>query len=185
MALATSQLAARIRVPASFVLAAVYLVFSRPTPGSLAVGIAVALAGILLRAASAGHLAKNESLAVSGPYAHTRNPLYLGSALAGAGFAIAGGRWWFFLPLILFFAAVYWPVMRNEAAHLSRLFGEPYIAYTHAVPLFWPRWQAWCPPGTPPQSFQWKRYRNNREYEALLAFCVIGTALWGKMLWMR
>ena len=185
MSLTASQLAARIRVPASFVLAAVYLVFSRPTPSRLAVGVAVALAGILLRAASAGRLAKNQSLAVSGPYAHTRNPLYLGSALAGTGFAIAGGRWWFFLLLGLFFAAVYWPVMRNETAHLSRLFGEAFVAYTHAVPLFWPRFQAWRPLGTPPQPFQWERYWKNREYEALLAFAVIVAALWGKMLWMR
>ncbi len=180
-----SQLAARIRVPASFVLAAVYFAFSRPTPGWLAVGTVVALAGILLRAASAGHLAKNQSLAVSGPYAHTRNPLYLGSALAGTGFAIAGGRWWFFLLLLLFFAAVYWPVMRNETAHLSRLFGEAYVGYARAVPLFWPRFTAWRQAGAQPHPFQWERYRKNREYEALLAFCVIVAALWGKMLWMR
>ena len=185
MSLTASQIAARIRVPGSFVLAAVYLVFSRPTPGSLTLGTLVALAGILLRATSAGHLAKNQSLAVSGPYAHTRNPLYLGSALAGTGFAIAGGQWWFFLLLALFLAAVYWPVMQNETAHLSRLFGEAYVAYAHAVPLFWPRFQAWRPPGTQPQPFQWQRYRRNREYEALLAFCVIVAALWGKMLWMR
>jgi protein-S-isoprenylcysteine O-methyltransferase Ste14 len=179
-----SQVVARKRVPAGFLLAAIYLLFARPTPGGLAWGAMVALAGLLLRAASAGHLEKNKSLATSGPYAHTRNPLYLGSALAGIGFSIAGGQWWFLVLLAIFFGGVYWPVMRNEEAHLRQLFGKDFDAYARAVPLLWPRLRPWRAAGASQKGFDWKLYRSNREYEALLAFLVIVLALWGKMLWL-
>ena len=164
-------------------MAAVYLLFAHPTAGRLAAGALVALGGLAVRAASAGHVQKNRRLAISGPYAYTRNPLYLGSAVAGAGFAIAGGRWWFFLLLAVFFAAVYVPVMRSEQAHLTALFGERYTAYARAVPLLLPRLTPWRAPGAKPAQFDLQLYRNNREYEALVAFVVIVMALWGKMVW--
>jgi protein-S-isoprenylcysteine O-methyltransferase Ste14 len=178
-----SDLVSRLRVPSSFALAAVYLYFAQPTLLRLALGMCVALAGLALRAASAGHLRKNSRLAVSGPYAYTRNPLYLGSALAGIGFAIAGGRWWFLLLLTLFLAAVYVPVMRREEAHLRTLFGEPYAAYANAVPLLLPRVTPWRGMANKPDRFDYSLYRYNREYEALLAFAAIVLALWAKMLW--
>ena len=87
-----SKLAARIRVPTGLLVGAVYLVFAEPTARSLLVGASVALAGLLLRAISSGYVAKNQRLATGGPYAYTRHPLYLGSAVAGVGFCIAGGR---------------------------------------------------------------------------------------------
>ena len=87
----TLRWAARWRVPLGFLLGVAYLVFCRPTVKLLIAGGAVAAAGVAVRAYAAGHLAKNQSLAMSGPYAYTRNPLYLGSALMGAGFAVAGG----------------------------------------------------------------------------------------------
>jgi protein-S-isoprenylcysteine O-methyltransferase Ste14 len=178
-----SQLVSRVRVPAGFAMAAIYLLFAKPTPVRLAVGAMIALAGIAVRAASAGHVEKNRKLATSGPYAYTRNPLYLGSALAGLGFSIAGGRWWFLLLLAVFFAAVYLPVMRSEQAHLNLLFGDEYGTYARAVPLFWPRFTAWRAPGGRRQRFNPGLYRYNREYEALAAFLLIVLALWGKMAW--
>jgi protein-S-isoprenylcysteine O-methyltransferase Ste14 len=161
------------------------LIFAEPTPARLTAGAIVALAGLAVRAASAGHVDKNRKLATSGPYAYTRNPLYLGSALAGVGFSIAGGRWWFFLLLAAFFTAVYVPVMRNEEEHLVTLFGEQYNAYARAVPLLFPRLTPWREPCGERKRFDPRRYRNNREYEALLAFVVIVLALWGKMVWGR
>ena len=79
----------RLRVPLGFLFAGLYLVFARPTPGSLLLGMPLALAGLIVRGWAAGHIVKNERLATSGPYAHTRNPLYFGSFLIAAGFAIA------------------------------------------------------------------------------------------------
>ena len=178
-----TSLASRVRVPCGFAIAAIYLLFAEPTTARLVAGAVVALAGLAVRAASAGHVQKNRRLAVSGPYAYTRNPLYLGSAIGAIGFAIAGGRWWFFLLFALFFAAVYFPVMRSEQAHLTVLFGEEYLAYARAVPLLLPRWRPWRTPD-PPGRFDPKLYWNNREYEAFVAFVVIVAVLWGKIVWI-
>lgn len=172
--------AARIRVRGGFLLATVYLLWAQPTPGRLAGGIAVALAGLLLRAWSAGCLEKERKLATGGPYAHTRNPLYLGSAIAALGFAIAGGRWWFFLLLGFFLGAVYWPVIRYEQARLAKLFPEQFPAYAQAVPLFWPRLQPWRGSGAS-GVFLWEHYRANREYRAFFGFIGIVLCLLARM----
>src|SRR5499427_1021080 len=82
----------RWRVPLGFACAALFRFFVQPTTGTLLIGAAVALPGLLLRAWASGHLRKNEALATTGPYAYTRNPLYLGSFLIGIGFTIAAGQ---------------------------------------------------------------------------------------------
>jgi protein-S-isoprenylcysteine O-methyltransferase Ste14 len=158
--------ASRWRVPLSFALGAAYLVFCQPTVTLLIAGGAVAVVGLALRGYAAGHLAKNQSLATSGPYAYTRNPLYLGSALIGAGFALAGGSWVLGLVLMALFVAVYWPVIRREEAFLRREFGEAYERYARSVPVFLPRFRK----AADGEEFQWKRYRKNREYEALFGY---------------
>jgi len=88
--LSYEQVARRLRLPLGFILAALYLAFGpRPSPLTLGVGVALALGGLTIRAWAAGHIVKNDRLATTGPYAHTRNPLYFGSFLIAAGFAIA------------------------------------------------------------------------------------------------
>ncbi|MGH9903121.1 MAG: methyltransferase family protein, partial [Pyrinomonadaceae bacterium] len=130
----------RWRVPMGFLCGAIFIALARPAPAPLAIGGGVALLGLLLRAWAAGHIRKNAALAVSGPYAHTRNPLYFGSFFLGLGFTVAAGR-----PLLLgglfaaLFLGIYLPVMRVEAATLTELFGDSYERYAAAVPLFFPR----------------------------------------------
>jgi len=75
--------AARSRVPLGFALGVAYLIFSQPTPRLFGAGAAVALLGLGVRTWAAGYLDKNRNLTVSGPYACTRHPLYLGSLLMG------------------------------------------------------------------------------------------------------
>lgn len=176
-----SELVARARVPGGFVLAAIYLVFAQPTPRRLGCGAAVALLGLFLRAWSSGYLEKNQKLSTDGPYAHTRNPLYLGSALAGAGYAIAAGLWWFLPLLVIFLLAVYGPVIRSEEAHLRRLFPDEYAAYAQAVPALWFRLRAWRTPEVSAARFRWRCYWRNREYQALLAYLALLAALLVKM----
>ena len=84
---------AKLRVTGGFALVIAFAVFSRPTPGSLETGLPVSVAGIIVRAWAAGHLAKNRNLARSGPYAYTRNPLYLGTLLVALGLVIASRSW--------------------------------------------------------------------------------------------
>jgi protein-S-isoprenylcysteine O-methyltransferase Ste14 len=163
----------RWRVPLGFLCAAVFLVLARPRPLTLAAGGAVALAGLALRAWASGHIRKNDRLAVSGPYAHTRNPLYLGSFVLGLGFVLAaGGTWWLFALLAAIFAAlflgIYLPVMRVEAATLAGLFGEEYERYARAVPLFFPRPSPYRPAGGAGARFDASLYLRYREYRAAL-----------------
>lgn len=129
----------RWRVPLGFLTAILFFWLARPRPITLLVGGALALVGVGARAWAAGHIRKNAALAVSGPYAYTRNPLYLGSFILGLGFSVASGNpllWFLFAALFL---GIYWPVMRVEAATLAALFGDDYKAYARAVPLFAPR----------------------------------------------
>ena len=172
-----AELAARIRVPCGFLLVAVYAFFAQPSPSLLALGAAVALAGIALRAYAAGHLEKNLRLATSGPFAYTRNPLYLGSALVALGFALAGGVWWLGLLLGLFLVVLYLPVVSEEEAHLAKLFPE-FREYAAAVPQFWPRWPVRLE-GSASGGFRWALYSKNQEYNALLGY-LLGIAL---LLW--
>ena len=158
--------ATRWRVPLGFALGVAYLVFCRPTVKLLLVGGTIAAVGVALRAYAAGHLAKNQKLATSGPYAWTRNPLYLGSSLMGAGLAVAGGNWILALACLLLFVGIYWPVIRREEDYLRREFGEVYIKYAQSVPLFLPSLRR----DDGSEKFQWKQYRKNHEYEALLGY---------------
>ncbi|HME00108.1 MAG TPA: isoprenylcysteine carboxylmethyltransferase family protein [Terriglobia bacterium] len=162
--------AARWRVPLGFALGVAYLIFARPSVSLLIAGGAVALAGVAVRAYAAGYLKKNQRLTTSGPYARTRNPLYLGSLLIGTGFAIAGGRWILGLAFVGLFLLIYIPVMRRESDFLRREFAGFYDQYAASVPLFLPRLSAWRDASTETMRFRWDQYRRNREYEAALGY---------------
>ena len=165
--------AQRWRVPLGFACAALFLLLAKPVPLTLAAGGAVALAGLALRAWASGHIRKNARLAVSGPYAYTRNPLYLGSFILGLGFTIAAssGPWRFLLLGSLFaslFLGIYLPVMRVEAKTLAELFGEEYNRYAASVPLLFPRLTPYRAGAGATVKFDPKLYLRYREYRAAL-----------------
>jgi protein-S-isoprenylcysteine O-methyltransferase Ste14 len=81
-------------VPLGFLFAVLYFWLARPSWRSMTLGAILIVPGLLVRALASGHVRKNEALATSGPYAYTRNPLYLGSLLIGMGFAVAARSWW-------------------------------------------------------------------------------------------
>jgi len=162
----------RLRVPIGFLTAILFVVVSKPTLTSLAIGVPVALLGIMVRAWASGHLRKNAELAVSGPYAFTRNPLYLGSFLMAVGMAIAGGTLWVGVWLVGFFLIIYYPVMRAEAVHMRHLFAESYEQWASAVPLFIPRLTPWRAISTD-RSFELNQYLHHREYRALIGLSIV------------
>lgn len=137
-----SEIAKTLRLPLGFLLGILYLVFARPTPLGLLVGGAIALAGVLMRAWASGHIVKNEKLATTGPYAHTRNPLYFGSFLIAAGFAVAA-HWSLLLLVIGFFALIYAPTMERERVNIRGRFPDAYEEYSQNVPGFVPRPTPW------------------------------------------
>lgn len=71
-----------------------------------------------------------DALIESGPYAWSRNPIYLGEAIALAGAALAFNRLTFLIAAPLFALAVNRLAIRREEAHLARRFGEAYQRYT-------------------------------------------------------
>jgi protein-S-isoprenylcysteine O-methyltransferase Ste14 len=163
---ALQQYLARWRVPLGFLLGAVCLFFAAPKLWTVSAGALLGLLGLFWRAWASGHLRKNERLATGGPYSHTRNPLYFGSFMLGAGFSLAAGRPGLVILFVTYFLLVYWPVMRAEASHMTRLFPLDYSRYATAVPLFWPRLRPWREGEQ--TSFDWQLYLRYREYRALL-----------------
>jgi protein-S-isoprenylcysteine O-methyltransferase Ste14 len=156
---------ARLRVPSGFLLAAAFVWFSNPSMQSMAYGLPISIAGLALRAWAAGHLAKNQQLATSGPYAYTRNPLYLGTLIVAAGFAVAGRSAGLAVLFAVVFLLVYLPVILLEEQHLRRLFPE-YADYARKVPSLLPRRKGWPGAGR----FSWQLYRKNQEYQAAIGF---------------
>jgi protein-S-isoprenylcysteine O-methyltransferase Ste14 len=155
---------AKLRVPFGFILVGAFLWLSAPSMFSLAVGIPVSVIGLALRAWAAGHLEKNTTLADGGPYAHVRNPLYIGTLLTAAGLVIASRRWELGVLFAAVFLLIYLPVVELEEQHLRKLFPE-YDAYARRVPKLLPRIN-----GSSSKHFRWAVYMKNQEYQALLGF---------------
>ena len=172
------QVARRLRLPLGFVLAALYIAFGpRPTALTLAVGAALALIGLAVRAWAAGHIVKNDRLATTGPYAHTRNPLYFGSFLIAAGFAIAA-HWSLLLVVVAFFALVYGPTIEKERANISTRFPEAYARWEQNVPAFVPRPTPWRDPSVgAADRFSPSLYMRHGEWKAALGFILALTWL--------
>src|SRR5262244_3593557 len=129
----------KLRVPLGFVIAAAVLYLAEPTVISILIGLPVAITGAAFRALAAGVIRKDSTLATSGVYALTRNPLYFGSSLLTAGFAIMSANEIAAALLILPFGLIYPTVMLREEEHLARLFPEEFRAYKTQVPRFIPR----------------------------------------------
>ncbi len=159
------KLLQKYRVAIGLVAGVVFLIFSRPTLISMALGGLVALSGLAIRAWASGHIRKNRELAVSGPYAYTRNPLYLGSLVLAIGFSIATGIWWVAVLVTILFIGIYFPVMSVEAQELTDIFGEDYQKYAGQVSLFFP-WFSDCERGE--NKFELALYLRYREYRAFL-----------------
>lgn len=174
--------ARRIRVPLGFAFAAVFLVFARPSAESLLASLLLTLPGLALRAYSSGYVRKNQQLATTGPYAHTRNPLYLGSMLLAFGFAGASQNLWLILLLAALFFGIYIPTIRSEEAFLRTHFPE-FETYSRAVPRLFPRITPAAPsPGTSPGQFSRALYLQHREYNALIGALGIYAALLTRLL---
>jgi protein-S-isoprenylcysteine O-methyltransferase Ste14 len=171
-----SKIARRIRVPLGFVFAVLFLWIARPTWPSLAWSLCVVVPGVWLRGYASGYVKKNAELAVSGPYAHTRNPLYLGSILIAFGFAGAARSVWIFLALAILFALIYAPTIRSEEEFLRENFSD-FDEYTRRVPRLFPRLTP--APAMRGESGRFSRdlYMKHREYNALLGAVGIYAAL--------
>ena len=144
-------------------------------------GSLLIIPGLAIRALASGHVQKNERLTMTGPYAYTRNPLYLGSLILAVGFAIGARNWWIGAGLVLIFLAIYVPVIRGEEAFLRERFPE-FSEYASRVPRLLPRLSSLSSKGG---TFSWDLYWKHREYNATLGAIAMMAALAARMAWMR
>lgn len=171
-----NRIARRIRVPLGFLFAAVFLWLARPTPMFLALSLLLVIPGLLLRGFASGYVKKNAELTTTGPYAYTRNPLYLGSILIAVGFAFAARSFWIALVLVALFLAIYLPVIRSEEQYLRSVF-PGFDDYAARVPRLIPRLVPARQPGSEPGAFSPALYRKHREYNALIGAVSMYAAL--------
>lgn len=164
---------ARWRVRLGYLVGIVVLVFARPTPLSIAGGAILGAYGLFIRAYAAGYLHKQSVLTTSGPYAQTRNPLYLGSAILALGAAVAMYSLVSAAVLAAYFLAVYSVVMRREEGELRARHGEAFENYARAVPLLFPRLTPAKLPRGEGASFSFARYKRNHEFEAAIGFVLL------------
>ena len=176
-----SKIARRIRVPLGFVFAAVFLWLAHPTVRSIIFGLCIAMVGLLVRTLASGHVQKNEQLATNGPYAYTRNPLYLGSLVIACGFTLASRSWIIAAIALIILLVIYIPVIRSEEEFLRARFPE-FENYCRNVPRLFPRLK---PNQGSAGSFSAHLYWKHREYNAAVGAALITVALIVKMLWLR
>ncbi len=175
----SQSLIQRARVPLGFVMGALFLWLAPryTTTASLVGGGIVALIGVAIRAWATGHIVKNQTLTTSGPYAHTRNPLYFGSFLLALGFAICT-HWVAILLVGVFWLVVYKPTIERERDFLRDVYGSAYSEYEANVPAFLPRVSAWSGPAGADRSagFSVPLYLRHNEWQAGLG--AIAVMLW-------
>lgn len=175
-----AEILQRRRIALGWLAGAAFFAFASPTPGSVGAGLLVALAGAAVRTWAAGHIRKREALAVTGPYALTRNPLYFGSFLMGCGALVMGRNPWLALPLVAFAVPVYGAVIGREERLLAGIFGEAYAEYTREVPRFFPRLRA---PGGVGGAFDWSLVRSHREWRSWAGCAAVALLLLAKWRW--
>jgi len=164
-----NKLAQKTRVPAGTVLGIVFLFLMHPSNRSLVLGGIIALAGALVRIWAAGHIEKGKVLTQGGPYAFTRNPLYLGSFFMAFGIIIAGQSYWLLLAFGAFFALFYYPVMKAEEQELFQSHGNHFLEYAARVPRFFPGLRRTGPASS---TFLWSRVIRNREHRTFMGLAL-------------
>jgi protein-S-isoprenylcysteine O-methyltransferase Ste14 len=173
------KIARRIRVPLGFVFAGVFLWLAEPTWKTLLLSLLLVVPGVWLRAYAAGYVRKNAELTRTGPYAYTRNPLYLGSMMIAFGFAVGAASWIIFIALAVLFAAIYIPTIQGEEGYLREHFAG-FDEYAGKVPRLLPRLTAAEFPANANASggrFSAGQWRHHREYNALMGAGAIYLAL--------
>ncbi len=170
------RIARRIRVPLGFVFAAVFLWRARPSLLSLLLSLLLVVPGLWLRGYAAGYVRKNAELTQTGPYAYTRNPLYLGSMMAAFGFAAASRRWELIVLLATLFLTIYLPVILSEEKFLRSHFAD-FDAYAARVPRLLPRLTPATTKDSEAGAFSPERYRKHHEYNSLMGAAALYVAL--------
>lgn len=162
-----------------------------PRPAPFVAGCCLVALAWALRIWAFGHLDKNQHMVTTGPYAHTRNPAYLGSFLALLGVALAAGNaetlrgrivWSLAGVLCVVFLAFYLPrKFAREYGRLRNLFGAELERHAAHVPDFLPRLRPWR--SGDPRRFSWRRVTDNHEWPWGLVLSGLLVAIWFAHAW--
>jgi protein-S-isoprenylcysteine O-methyltransferase Ste14 len=168
----------RLRVRSGLFLAIAVILLARPTWISILLGVLISFFGLAVRAWASGHLSKERSLAVSGPYRFSRNPLYVGNFLLGIAIVVGARSWWVLALFILYYGIFYPLIIRRERDRMRVLFPLQYEEYGKKVPLFLPSIKKHFP-----AKGKWSRslYSQNKEYRALQGTILIWLLLAAKL----
>jgi hypothetical protein len=171
--------ATRWRVAWGYLGAVLLIVLARPVPASIVAGLPLVIAGESIRIVANGSLIKDKALTNFGLYAHVRHPLYVGSALIGAGFLVMARSLYLVAIFILLFLALYRRTIATEELKMDRLFGEAYREWAAVTPRFVPRRLAI---GEIREYFTFRKAWVNREHQGLLGVTALIAVLYLRYL---
>jgi protein-S-isoprenylcysteine O-methyltransferase Ste14 len=169
----------RLRVRVGLFIAIAVVLLARPTWRSILLGILISLFGLAIRAWASGHLRKEKTLAVSGPYRYSRNPLYVGNLLLGIGIVVGALSWWVLGLSVIYYGVFYPLIIRRERDRMRELFPQQYEEYGKKVPLFFPSIRKHLPAKG---KFICSLYKQNKEYRALQGTVLIWLVLAAKLI---
>jgi protein-S-isoprenylcysteine O-methyltransferase Ste14 len=168
----------RFRVRAGLFFAIAVILLASPTWRSIILGVMISFIGLAIRAWASGHLRKEKTLAVSGPYRYSRNPLYVGNFLLGIGIVAGAWSWWVLGLFIIYYGVFYPMIIRRERDRMRMLFPQQYEEYRKKVPLFFPSIRKHLPAKG---RFSWSLYKQNKEYRALQGTVLVWLVLAAKL----
>lgn len=150
------------------------VIFAKPSLSGIVIGLILIIAGESIRLWAAGHLEKNETLTVTGPYAYVKNPLYIGTILITGGFCILADNIYLLAAATFAFCFHYIPYKKRvEGDRLKKIFGNQFDDYDQKVPEYIPR----CTPYSEKKaSWQFKCFIENSE-EGILLIVIVGILL--------
>ena len=161
------------RLPA-FLGASLLVILAKPALVGMVIGIPLIIIGESIRIWAAGHLQKNQTLTVTGPYAYVKNPLYIGTILITTGFCILGDNIYLLALVTFMFCFHYIPYKKRvEGDRLRRIFGSRFEEYDRKVPDYIPQW---TPYSTEKISWRLKCFIENSE-EGILLILIAGIVL--------
>ena len=135
-------------------------------------GTVLLIAGEMIRFWALGFVEKKgQKLAMSGPYAFVRNPLYVGNFFLGLGVVVIVWNWIILVLFLVGFFGIYSGTIRGEEKHLQGMFGQPYETYCKNVPSFLPRLTPYEAPEK--DSFLWSRIVKHHEYITVMGIALI------------
>lgn len=175
-----SRFVVRKRTLFSLLVPIVFVLFAHPDTESLLMGLAFVIAGQGIRLWAAGCISKNRELACCGPFAHVRNPLYLGSLFIATGYCFMSDLWWSFLVTAVFYYWFYFGTIYSEEQHLETVLGDAYRKYRSEVPRLRPRLARFVSAFGP--GFSWSRVWYNREYQSIMGSALFSLAF--VLLWL-